>query len=377
LSPAKLPPQLSKVKEAVDHTRSLVNSRILPQKRIQTTISPVAEVLNTTPTDSFKVVCSSAEATDRPETQQLAENVIEEFWFGDDDPVRSHVQASGSMAAAVALATGLKPFPVIAQRVLQVTQSPDASPVALSRLVESDPGLAAKVLRVANSALYSPTRQCTSIEQATMRIGMRNIGRIVVTLIAHGMFSETDPFSVRVREHCVGVSVLARRFAVDVRAVDADDLFLAGLLHDVGKLLAKQTREIDYAKLESDASEFPEKQHIFERRLVGWDHAVLAAHIIEHWQLPRNIATIVAWHHQPGRAFAQGGAIAQSVAILRLADRVDYQMSFDRSANDEFITRLEHENAFEYTHYDGATLRATWSTLTKLIDEGKALIGNS
>jgi putative nucleotidyltransferase with HDIG domain len=303
--------------------------------------------------------------------------VIEELWFGDDDPIHSHIEASGSLAATTAVALGLKPFPAIAQRVLNLTQQPTTSAADLSRLIERDPGLCTRVLLVANSALYAPSRTCTSIENATMRLGMRNIGRIVVTLIAHGMFNDVDPIGAKIRDHCVGVSILARYLATDIRAIDADDLFLAGLLHDVGKLLALQTGDIDYAAIEGDMREYPENAHLKERELVGWDHAVLGAHVIESWQLPRDIATIVALHHQPGRAFAQGGKLAQSVAILRLADRIDYQIANHRELDEAFIDHLAQQAAFEYTHYEPVMLRAVWPRLVTTLDEGRSIIGKS
>lgn len=308
-------------------------------------------------------------------SRRLADNVVEELWFGDDDPIRTHIQASASLAAATALATGLKPFPVVAQRVLNMTQNSDSSISDLCRLLERDPGLTARVLRVANSALYAPTRACASIEHAALRLGLRNIGRIVVTLVAHGMFSDTDARSARIREHCVGVSILARRLAAGVRAIDADDLFLAGLLHDIGKLLAMQTQEIDYGEFEGGMRSFCEDAHLRERQLVGWDHAVLGAHVIEHWQLPRHVATIVAWHHQPSRAFSQGGAVAQAVALLRLADRIEYQILVSRELDESFVGRLERESAFEYTEYDATLLQAAWTALVSVVDEGKAIIG--
>jgi putative nucleotidyltransferase with HDIG domain len=308
--------------------------------------------------------------------KRLAENVVEEFWFGDDDPIRSHLHASSSLAAAAALATGLKPFPVIAQRVLSMTRDPTTSATELCRVIERDPGLLSKVLRVANSAIYAPSRPCTNIEMATMRLGMKNVGQIVFMLVAHGMFSDTDATGAQIREHCVGVSVLVRRLAMGVMSVAADDLFLAGLLHDVGKLLAIQTKELDYSKIEAQAGGFPEHTYMTERKLVGWDHAVLGAHVIENWQLPRNIALMVAWHHQPARAFAQDSSFAQAVALLRLADRIDYQFRVARQWSERFLDDLERASAFEYTNYDATLLRAAWPDLVATIEEGQAVLGS-
>jgi putative nucleotidyltransferase with HDIG domain len=188
------------------------------------------------------------------------------------------------------------------------------------------------------------------------------------------MFDDVDPLGARIRDHCIGVSLLVRRLARNVKQLDADDLFLAGLLHDIGKLLAMQTSELDYQVIEGDLTQFPEEAHLKERELVGWDHAVLAAHVIEQWQLPREIATIVALHHQPGRAFAQPGSIPQAVAHLRLADRLEYQLVSNTEVDEPFLAMLERESAFEYTNHDVATLRGLWPQLVATIEDGRNMM---
>jgi len=305
---------------------------------------------------------------------RLADTVIEELWFGDEDPIRTHIEASTSLAATTAVVMGLKPFPAIAQRVMRMSQQPLTSATELSEVIERDPGLSARVLSMANSALYAPPRPCTSIANATVRLGIRNIGRIAVALVARGMFDDLEPLGARIRDHCIGVSLLARKLCVGVRELDADEMFLSGLLHDIGKLLATQTKELDYHAMEGDLTRYPEEAHLRERQLVGWDHAVLAAHVIEQWQLPREIATVVAWHHQPGRAYAHGGAIAQAVALLRLADRLEYQLASSRAVDDSFFEELERQSMFEYTPHDAATLRGLWPQLVSSLDEGRSMM---
>jgi putative nucleotidyltransferase with HDIG domain len=307
----------------------------------------------------------------------LAQNVVEELWFGDDDPIRSHIEASSSLAATTALVTGLKPFPAAAQRVLRMSRDPDGKIGDMCRVIESDPGLLTRVLRVANSALYAPTRPVTSAENAIVRLGMRNVAQIVVALVATGMFSDVDEYGATIRAHCVGVSVLVRRLAVEVKAIAPEDVFLCGLLHDIGKLLALQSKELDYRAIDEASPGFSDESPLIERRKVGWDHAVLGAHVIEQWQLPRSIAVAVALHHQPGRAYAEGGEVAQSVALLRLADRIEYQMHLNRAPDNAFFDQLERSGAFEYTSYDGSILRAAWPSLLSAVDEGRAVLGRA
>src|ERR1700744_6358274 len=82
--------------------------------------------------------------------QKLAESIREDLWFGDDDPKRTAEEASRSTAAAAALAAGLKPFPIVAQRVMTLLADPDTPVVKVRKAIEQDPALAASLLRVAN-----------------------------------------------------------------------------------------------------------------------------------------------------------------------------------------------------------------------------------
>src|SRR4051794_11624579 len=129
----------------------------------------------------------------------LADAIREDLWFGDADPARSTQQASQSLAAAVARAAGLKPFPVVAQRVMQLLANPDASTVQVRRALEQGPALAARLLRVANSALYSPAVACRSIDDAVVRLGNRTVTEIVTSLATLGMFSDVKGVGLAIR----------------------------------------------------------------------------------------------------------------------------------------------------------------------------------
>jgi putative nucleotidyltransferase with HDIG domain len=310
-----------------------------------------------------------------PSTRKLADSVIEELWFGDDDPLRSHLVASNSLAAAAALATGLRPFPAIAHRVLERSRDPDVAIEDVKRLIEKDVALAARVLRIANSAVYSMGQPCATIERALVRLGLRNTAQVVVSLLAHGMFDHLDPIGVRVRDHCLGVAAIARVLATEWRCADVDDVFLCGLMHDVGKLLAMQVHEIDYATLEHHPNSSPDTTHFRERMRVGWDHAVLGAHVLEAWRLPRNVSTIVAWHHQPGRAYAAGGGVATSVALLRIADHAEYQIRSAKRMDPAFLRAIERDTAIDYVGRPADAVLDVWPRLVAAVEESTAAAG--
>lgn len=313
-----------------------------------------------------------------PTTQRgdsrLAQNVIEELWFGDDDPERSEFDASRSLAAALGIATGLKPFPLVLSRALLMLQNPDESRQRVAAVLEQDPALASKLLRVANSALYAPTRACGTVMEAVVRLGNRNVADMVAGIAVFGMFSDVKGLGLRVRDHCAGVAAIARILAVEWRHAGAENVFLSGLMHDVGRLLMMQAGEPRYELIDAQALATPDRIHLIERELTGYDHATLGAHVITDWRLPPDVARAVAWHHQPGRAFAAGGDLGLVVALIRLADRIDVQAGRGRVPEPEFMRSLAADESAQYAGFSADVLQAMWAKLTRTRDEALSVL---
>lgn len=305
-----------------------------------------------------------------PNARELAEHVREELWFGDDDPARTHLQASKSLAATIARTTGLKPFPVAAQQTLVLLKDERAPVQKIVRAVEGDPGLAARVLSVANSALYSSGKPCANIEQAIVRLGLGKVSRIVMSLTLLGLFPALDQVAKLVRNHSIRVAAMARVLAAECRAAPPEDLFLCGLLHDVGKLLALQAGEVEYDRLGPEALSLPDETHVRERLVLGWDHAVLGAHVLAFWKLPSDVVRVVAWHHQPARAYAEGGPNRASVALVRLANALDYELRNTDELSEERAFELEQRGALEFT---GVSRDVLCAMTPKLIEAAGAL----
>jgi HD-like signal output (HDOD) protein len=255
-------------------------------------------------------------------SRQLAKEINETLWFGDDDPARSQAQASASLAAGVAKAVGLKPFPAVAQRVMQMAASADCSVEELARLIRNDPAIAARVMRLANSALFKVGEAVGSLDQALTRLGTNTLYQMVASIAVMGFFDTRDKAARRLRDHAVGTAALAKALAHKRRLASANQLFLCGLLHDIGQLLLLQTQEISYQAFTPEQLTF-DQPPVRERELLGYDHAVLGGHVVAVWNMPQLTAQAVAWHHQPARAKSAGGDIAQLVAFVRFADELD------------------------------------------------------
>lgn len=311
-----------------------------------------------------------------PQAQrQLADAVREQLWFGDDDPARSTLEASRSMAAALARATGLKPFPAVAQRAMTLLRDPDAPLRQIRETLEKDPAIVAGLLRVANSAAYRARQTISSVEEAVQRLGSRHVLEIVTSVAAMGLFKDVKGVGAQVRDHCARVGALTRVLASEWRQGSAEDPFLCGLLHDLGKLLLLQVSGIDYQKLDPRVLTQADEAFVHERALLGYDHAVLGGHVLDAWKLPAHVAEVVALHHQPGRAYEAGGDVGLGVALVRLGNRIDYQMQVSPQLDEAFIAELARDGACAYTGYEPQILSAMWPKLREASQQMLGVIG--
>jgi putative nucleotidyltransferase with HDIG domain len=171
------------------------------------------------------------------------------------------------------------------------------------------------------------------------------------------------------------VAALARVFSAEWGGRALDGVFLAGLVHDVGKLLTMQVGELDYTTLAPEARSRPDECHLHERVLLGYDHAVLGAQVLTHWKLPTELAQVVAWHHQPGRAYEAGGRLGLSVALVRLSDHLEYRFAESDECDPAFCEALAAEGAAGYAGLAAHHLVAMWPKLAAAREEALASFG--
>jgi HD-like signal output (HDOD) protein len=312
-----------------------------------------------------------APITQRP----LAENVREQLWFGDEDPDRAAIDASRSMAAALARANGLKPFPATAQRAMALLADPNTPLRAIREAMERDPAITAGLLRVANSAVYRSRHAIASIDDAVQRLGVRHVLEIVASVAAMGLFQDAKGVGRQVKDHCARVGAMTRVLASEWHQRSAENPLLCGLLHDVGKLLLLQVGGAEYQELEPHLTSCADEAYARERVLLGFDHAVLGGHILDSWKLPVGVAEVVAWHHQPGRAFAHGGELGLGVALVRIANRIDYEMQLRPDLNEAFIDALSLDGSVSYSGYQPAILSAMWPKLREAAMQACSAVG--
>jgi HD-like signal output (HDOD) protein len=292
---------------------------------------------------------------------KLATSVLEELWFGEDDPKASDEAAANSLAAKLAELEGLRPFPAVVQRVMEYVRRPDFEIRQLQMMIEEDPSLSAKVLRVANSAAFAGAQPVASIRDAAVRLGARAVSDVTASVAAMALFKDIKGAGRVVRDHMVSTAMVARVLSSRKESA-SPSAYITGLLHDAGKLLLMQTEDAAYEALLGQITN-PDEIHLREREMLGFDHAVLAGHTLKQWGLPDPIPRIVAWHHQPSRAYEEGGEVGLTVALLRIADQLEPMLKTRQPADAAKLKRLCANSDCAHAGIAQHDLMALWPEL--------------
>lgn len=210
-------------------------------------------------------------------------------------------------------------LPDIARRVLALTEDPKSDAHKLAQLIQSDQSLAGHVMRIANSAAYSPSASLLSLQQAIARLGMRLISEIALAATVNGKLFNVPGFETHlslVWRHALLSALWAKEIARSTRR-NVEASFLCGLLHSIGRPVVLQA-SLEIAKRLQITIDRAEHLHI-EAQL----HSLFSATVIEHWGMPRLIHEAVAFidNYQDAPQFSE-----QACAISAAAEFANHSL---------------------------------------------------
>ena len=211
---------------------------------------------------------------------------------------------SASLKRIVAQIDSLPTVPMLYLRLLDELRSPEPSIVKAASLIASDVGMSAKILQLVNSAFFAFRHYIQGVRQAVTLLGLRTTKDLVLSVKIFSQFDDSrlPGFSIdQVSSHCVSTATLAKVIAdaEDVHPGLVDDTFMAGLLHDVGKLIFADKLPHLYAKAFDFAAAHRVPLWEAEERLFGATHAEIGAYLMGLWGVPDPIVEALAYHHCP------------------------------------------------------------------------------
>ncbi len=193
-------------------------------------------------------------------------------------------------------------FPDLYYRIIEVLNDTKSSASHLAEVVSSDPGLSATLLKLVNSAFYGTPSRINSITRAIALIGGRELSTLALgtTVISH--FSGIPSHLVDMKtfwKHSIATGIFARILANRKVGLSEEKLFIAGLLHDIGRLIIFQ----EFPKTAAHAIRVSHKERLplyeVEAAIMGYDHAKIAGRLLLKWNFPEELRQIIRYHHYP------------------------------------------------------------------------------
>lgn len=215
------------------------------------------------------------------------------------------------------LVVRLPALPHILLKLMEYCRNDQVGMAELAELISKDTAIAAKILGVANSSAYSRGNQKARLDQSLMSLGTDMIRTLVISESVCQAFSGFGTTSINLCQfwrHSLTTAVLAREIARKIGYSNIDEAYLAGLMHDVGRLAFLAVAPKDYAQqfLSDDTSALCE----MEERTMRMTHPEAGAWLVERWKLDQQVADSVLYHHEP---IARIGIAHPLVRIVYLA----------------------------------------------------------
>ncbi len=233
----------------------------------------------------------------------------------------THCISPSNAEKVIQLTGDLPAMPHIAAQIMQKLAGSEASPREIHELIVKDPGLAARILKAANSPFYGVSRSVSSIKEATLLMGFDSISSLVMTAVMKDVFSKVSNEGQRLWEHSICCAVASKHIGGALRVRNVEEAFLAGLIHDIGKSVLFQQVPGTMRDIISMANE---RKNFWdaERELFGFTHAEVGRLLAQKWAFSRNMEEIVANHHEPDCALSA----RELTHVVSLADSLCHQL---------------------------------------------------
>jgi putative nucleotidyltransferase with HDIG domain len=214
----------------------------------------------------------------------------------------------------------LPALPQVVMKVMRMTGQADCSAREIALVISNDQSFSARMLQLANSAYYGLPRNVGTISEAVVLLGMRTVRNMAIAAATHDTLTrEVTGYDLErgdLWRHSLACGMAAQLLAEVTNYPGGEEAFVAGLLHDIGKVVlsvyVRDAMALIRERLETEDISFLEA----ERAVLGFDHAEIGGQIARKWNLPPPLVQAIACHHQP----MQDGQVAPLTALVHVAN---------------------------------------------------------
>jgi putative nucleotidyltransferase with HDIG domain len=237
--------------------------------------------------------------------------------------------------------TGSLPaLPAAATAALAISRATNATPRDLSRVLQTDVGLTARMLRVANSPALGRRRRAQTVQEAIVTLGLGPACDILVAISLKRLYVTPGRYTESLWNHSLAVAVAAEELARATHCLTPGSAFLPALFHDIGRIAFLMADPQAFAAIEELVDAGHGQRLELERERYEFDHAQVGAILTEDWGLSARQSDAIRAHHEPERA-ERSGDLAR---LLNAADALAYAMGHGTGASpppDVSVARLD------------------------------------
>ena len=247
----------------------------------------------------------------------------------------------------------LPTLPGVVSKLSTMVESPNVSTAQVGEMIQADQVLSAKVLRLINSAFFGFPGKIATVTHALVLLGFNAVKGLVLTA---SVFDIMATEMLQLWQHSLGVSVASGIIARRIGLKDAEEIIVAGLLHDIGKVVLN----VEGPELFEQVSQKTAGSDLLfikaEQEILGFDHTLVGDWLCDKWNLPANLRDPITLHHTP----SQAKNATQATAVVHMADILVRAVEFG-SGGDKGIPILDR-NAV-------VALNLSLSDLEEILDE--------
>ena len=265
----------------------------------------------------------------------------------------------------------LPPLPQVAAQVLRIAADPDASADELQKVIGTDQALTAQILKIANSAMFGMMREVTTLTQAIMTLGFATIKSVVIASSAKNLYSHgsTGLQERLMWEHALVSAIAGRAYARALRFPRTEEVFLAALMHDIGKSVMALKFPDRYGALTRSIYNEQLDGLTMELDTFGFDHAMVGEALLHSWNIATSIEQAARWHHDPLQAIPEHRNL---VALVALGNQMAMNQKIGIGTPESLA--IATGEALEILKIDEAILESHAEMVMESLDRDKSLI---
>jgi len=234
----------------------------------------------------------------------------------------------------------LPAMPHVASQVIQIVSDPDASARDLQNIIEKDQALTSQILKISNSAMFGLMREVKTLTHAIMILGFSTIRSVVIASSSKHLYrgGKTGFKEQLLWLHSVSTALISRHIALKYSKMNAEEAFIGGLMHDVGKTILNKKCPNEYTEVIQEAynGELPFIEA--EKKYLSFDHTEVGSLLIRKWNLSESLEEAVKWHHQPMRATDANKTLT---ALIGLANQLAVDLEFGIEKGEKVLHQFD------------------------------------